>query len=270
MHGGIAVGISVVVALAYVVSIHAFKPPTINGKSRDHVEVIRHRIRRVLVLCVGLVMSVPLVVTVLEYGASLSGLGHVYSRLLLVPTSVRAEVGNCGYCLGMICALYVGPILNLVYEHGPENVARWLCRQYTSLHGFRDHVFAPVTEELIYRAVIITVMTTTDFDDTRVMVFTPILFGVAHIHHAYELIKHQHMEIKPVMMSAALQMSYTTLFAIIVNYVFMKYHTFWGCVIIHSGCNLMGFPEVVDGPVWKQVGYYVLLPMGAYWFYRLL
>lgn len=42
------------------------------------------------------------------------------------------------------------------------------------------------------------------------------------------------------------QFAYTTVFGWFAAHLFLRYHSFWVVVAVHSLCNAMGFPEFSD------------------------
>lgn len=69
---------------------------------------------------------------------------------------------------------------------------------------------------------------------------------VAHLHHAWEnyrtLGKTKDAFIQALCISM-FQFTYTTVFGWYVSYLFLKTGNLWPCVLCHSFCNIMGFPD---------------------------
>ncbi|PSK77464.1 hypothetical protein CJJ07_002728 [Candidozyma auris] len=116
--------------------------------------------------------------------------------------------------------------------------------EYASLWGFRDHVFAPVTEELIYRALVLCILQPVVSSTWALTVYTPMLFGLAHLHHGWSLYK-QGTSLVTVLFTAAFQFLYTTVFGILANRVYLESgNNLWCAIVTHSTCNLGGFPSL--------------------------
>lgn len=262
MEANLSLGLGVAVAASYVASIHGFKPRELRGKDRNDVAVIYHRFVNVSVVCVGLIVVEPWLMV-------WQGRGHGwhdnFRHLYLVPTSWE-DVYNVGKCLGMMCVLYMGPIFQYLYEK-PDPIRDWK-RAFGNIWGFRDHVFAPVTEEIIYRAILIDILSL-NYTHHNIIRYGPILFGIAHIHHAYELVHVHRLDPMMVAVNTAFQTIYTSGFGILASHVHIKYHNVWCSIVMHSVCNLLGFPGDIKGTTGIKVIYYLLLLLGVYGFYHL-
>lgn len=178
------------------------------------------------------------------------------AALRLVPTSWH-DIYMCGYCFVLALVLYSGPISDEVLS------GQFTVEDFGTIFGFRDLVFAPVTEELIYRAVIDTILTSR-YSTKAVTFGSPLLFGVAHIHHGYALLR-DHRPVAEVVVGVLFQTLYTTLFGTVANVIYMEKGSFWGGVLVHGVCNMMGIP---GGP--ERIGgvYYGMLVggLGGFWY----
>ncbi|KAG2733685.1 hypothetical protein G9P44_003210 [Scheffersomyces stipitis] len=252
--------LSLAVASSYVAAIYFHQPPQVGGKDRNEPHVIRYRFRRITVLCIVLVLALPWIVQDEKYSYM-----DIIRQLGLCPglshsMNVWTDIINIVYSFVLIIVLFVGPIF--LYLVQPHELQDDFINNFTTIHGIRDHIFAPITEELIYRGVILAI--------TQAW-YTPYLFGVAHIHHAYHLYKYKGIQLSMVLFNSAFQFVYTSLFGILANHIYIKYnYNLWCPIVVHMMCNLMGFPSLVpeDGE-WQTV-YYILLVVGLGGFFFLL
>lgn len=121
---------------------------------------------------------------------------------------------------------------------------------------------------------------------TRTVILSPIVFGLAHIHHFYEFrITNPDVPLTMALARTVLQFSYTSLFGIYETFLFICTGSLLAVILVHSFCNSMGLPRVWGRvePWWMSpeeasgsvgtsltVVYYVLLFAGAAAWYRAL
>lgn len=79
---------------------------------------------------------------------------------------------------------------------------------------------------------------------------TPIIFGLAHIHHFYEFrITHPNTPIAAAIIRAVFQLGYTTLFGSYATFLYLRTGSLLAVIFVHSFCNWMGLPRF-----WGRVG----------------
>lgn len=118
--------------------------------------------------------------------------------------------------------------------------------------GWRNFVAGPVTEELLFRSLIVPLhLLITPAPSPAALIFaTPLYFGIAHIHHFYEYtLTHPFTPTLPAMLRSLLQFGYTTVFGWYVTFLFLRTGNVWGVVLVHTFCNWMGLPRI-----WGRVG----------------
>ncbi|KAH3903634.1 CAAX prenyl protease SCDLUD_001279 [Saccharomycodes ludwigii] len=104
--------------------------------------------------------------------------------------------------------------------------------------GFRNYVFGPITEEIVYTGI---TLYNYNFKNYWGL---PLFFGLAHIHHGYELY-HENKSLLNIVVIVFIQLSYTTLFGYLTNTIYLKYNgNLMGCILFHSFANYMGFPSL--------------------------
>ena len=254
MNNWMSLGLSIAVAMAYVVSIYSFRPPEIIGKDRDDLAVIYHRFKSVTIMCGMVMMIIPMIME----GDFIEN----FKAFRLFPHQIDAWIG-CWRVFITMSVLYMGPIW--LYIKDTWDVKQWKhdgMYNFTTVYGIRDHIFAPITEEFIYRAVIFHILEVR-FAAKSIILWSPLLFGIAHIHHGYHLIREKNLSMAMVVMNGVFQTVYTSLFGVLANYVLYKYDNVWCCVVIHSYCNVMGFPEMR----WDY-GYMGMIVGGIVGFYK--
>lgn len=236
--------LSSAISYSYVASIKVAEPLHIKNPHRDDRAVIEYRLRRVTELCFALMVAVPILVTyVLRYYPTLQ---QSIRQLGIVPGFTNTynwkyDLWNILLCFGKMCILYCGPLVT--YMLSSPSIVQDMKEEYASLWGFRDHLFAPVTEELIYRALILCILQPVVSSTWALTVYTPMLFGLAHLHHGWSLYK-QGTSLVTVLFTAAFQFLYTTVFGILANRVYLESgNNLWCAIVTHSTCNLGGFPS---------------------------
>lgn len=122
---------------------------------------------------------------------------------------------------------------------------------------------------------------------TKTIFVSPLVFGLAHVHHLYEFrITHPNVPVRAAILRSVFQLGYTTLFGAYATFVYLRSGSLLAVVGMHMLCNAMGLPRVYgavkgrgggrtgEEPVsvargWS-VAYYVLLVVGAVGWYKQL
>jgi len=125
--------------------------------------------------------------------------------------------------------------------------------------SIRMLVFAPISEELIFRSVIIllalsAVPVDQPADSFRVALTCPFWFAVAHIHHAFTLWKEEYVPSKDVnqksaflrsiFIRTAVQLTYTTIFGVIAALLYLRTGNIMAPITSHVICNYAQLPNV--------------------------
>lgn len=119
---------------------------------------------------------------------------------------------------------------------------------------------------------------------TGTIFMSPLIFGLAHLHHFYEFrITHPRTPLPVAIARSLLQLSYTSLFGAYATFLFLRTGCLLAVVLVHTFCNCMGLPRLWGqlDPYWLREGdpkvassrkiwtgvYYVLLVGGliAWW-----
>ncbi|KAI4175428.1 MAG: hypothetical protein LQ343_001627 [Gyalolechia ehrenbergii] len=286
---------SVAYTLLYVIPFYlssTTRPsPTL---SRDAPSVIRARIRFV---SVSVTLSTIITVYVLATRANASRL-EILRLVGWYPLGILEVVKS----LLLTALLFIGPLFERVVIEGRwkdwirgqtirESLGSWI--------GWRNYVAGPVTEEILFRSLLVPLHLLTTLPSTRVVLFTPLYFGIAHVHHFYEFIlTHPHTPMAPSIIRSLIQFTYTTIFGWYATFVFIRTGNVIAVTLAHTFCNWAGLPRVwgraeprvaIGGPIirgkedsgsepgreaeanWAwSAAYYVLLIAGAVGFQQSL
>lgn len=119
--------------------------------------------------------------------------------------------------------------------------------------GYRNLVVAPISEELVFRALTIPLFLLAKMSPLRIVFVTPLVFGLAHLHHLFAFLQSRTPSnqrfpplstwIKGILLSA-FQFTYTSLFGFFAAFVFLRTGNLWAVIVAHSFCNKMGVPRL--------------------------
>lgn len=120
---------------------------------------------------------------------------------------------------------------------------------------------------------------------TTTVFLSPLVFGLAHLHHFYEFrITHPQVPVMFGLLRSLMQLGYTTLFGAYATFLFLRSGSLIAVFVVHAFCNCMGLPRVwgrvypavvIDERgqsyrpyvMWTVV-YYIVLVAGAVGWYR--
>ena len=144
--------------------------------------------------------------------------------------------------------LFAGPLFEKGIVEG-----RWrdwiegqpLYESLSSWMGWRNFVAGPITEELLFRSLLVSLHLLTTLSATRVILLTPLYFGIAHIHHFYEFkLTHLHTPLLPALLRSLIQFAYTTVFGWYATFVFLRTGNVVAVILVHTFCNWCGLPRL--------------------------
>ncbi|KAL8585124.1 hypothetical protein ACOMHN_013140 [Nucella lapillus] len=229
-----AVLLCLLFAVIYVGSLYVWGGTT--GKDRDHPDVIKRRFMSVGVVCT---VAAPLLWV---FGTSSTDeKAHTILEWMgirfygLIPATVIP--------LLITMVLFLGPL----YLHYMDGVFRlYLEPRYwtTSIQNYvwlRNHLVAPFSEELIFRAAMLPLLVPA-FGMGWSIFLCPLFFGVAHFHHMIEKVIHKQSEVSEALKQTVFQIAYTTVFGAYSAFLFLRTGHLMAPVIAHAFCNHMGFP----------------------------
>jgi len=96
----------------------------------------------------------------------------------------------------------------------------------------RNLIVGPVTEEIVFRGFVISVLIKGGFDLQTSFVLSIVFFALAHAHHIYHS--------KPI--EVIFILFQTTIFGALSAFLFVRTETIFASTISHTFCNFMGFP----------------------------
>ncbi|KAH6671624.1 CAAX prenyl protease [Plectosphaerella plurivora] len=273
-----ACGILIIYTLVYVLPLYgstATRPsPTL---SRDDPAVIRARIRSVRSSTTVCLLSTFLIL--LYFGQ-----GTIWAHLHAMgfwPVGFRETLAT----LTLTGTLFAGPLYETLFIDGwwRDMISTQAWRQtWTSLITWRNIVVGPVTEELLFRSAAVPLFLLARLSMVKTIFLTPVIFGLAHIHHFYEFrITHPRVPLAAAVARSVMQFTYTTLFGAYATYLFIRTGSLLAAVAAHAFCNAMGLPRVWGRvePYWLShlssdihqkaclkwtVIYYIILVLGAW------
>ncbi|KAF9077679.1 hypothetical protein BDP27DRAFT_1208383 [Rhodocollybia butyracea] len=219
-----------------------------NERWRDDPDVIKSRITAVsiaTVLCVGIICWIHQSVPV-----ALAGLG----LWPFLPSSLSSIY--CTLAPHLVTPLlFLGPLYASFLSSSSryDSLAARTRTLFFNWAGLRNYVVAPITEEIVFRACVLSVYQLSPklASSKASLVFTtPLNFGLAHLHHAWETYNRfgrTQAALKRAILSSVFQMAYTTLFGAHCAYLFLQTgHSIFVPITAHVFCNIMGFPEFAE------------------------
>ncbi|KAI1619506.1 prenyl protein peptidase [Exophiala viscosa] len=232
--------LSVVFTLLYVVPFYLFQAtrpsPTLN---RDAPSVIRARIRTVTLACV-VASSATLYLLVVTAKLTALDAAHLLGWW---PVRMVDVFKSCALTL----LLFLGPVWEKLFIEGHWDDlrrGRKLVESLKSWQGYRNYVAGPITEEVIFRSILVPLHLLAKVSPTKVVFLTPLYFGIAHVHHFYEFtLTHPHTPLLPALLRSVFQFGYTTLFGWFAAFIYLRTSSLYACVIIHAFCNWVGLPR---------------------------
>ncbi|KAH9887992.1 hypothetical protein C8Q73DRAFT_656137 [Cubamyces lactineus] len=153
-------------------------------------------------------------------------------------------------CL-VIPVLYLGPLFADWLAETLPFQQRWsvkgnLLPLFTTLIGLRNYVVGPITEEIVFRACMLAVYHMAGASRTKMIFLTPLVFGFAHLHHAWDTYNRYGRTASAAriaILSTLFQLTYTSLFGFHCAYLFLRTGSLLPPTVSHVFCNIMGFPQ---------------------------
>ncbi|KAH8112766.1 hypothetical protein DFH11DRAFT_1603784 [Phellopilus nigrolimitatus] len=152
----------------------------------------------------------------------------------------------------IVPALFLGPLYatflsgTLPFQQSWDFHEDFVLR-ISTWEGFRNHVMAPITEEITYRACVLSVYKLSGYSKNAMIWVAPCWFGTAHIHHAFETYKRLGKTadaLRTALLSTVFQFIYTTVFGWLCSFLFIRTGSVSVPIIAHMFCNIMGFPDL--------------------------
>ncbi|KDQ12107.1 hypothetical protein BOTBODRAFT_134995 [Botryobasidium botryosum FD-172 SS1] len=212
---------------------------------RNHPSVIKARLRAAVIstcLCCFVVMAL-----LWQINSREASLKRALTVLGLLPSNLSLRT-----ILPHLIAplLYTGPLYSHFLSSYLPFQRNWSFQRDVkeligSWQGLRNFIVAPITEEIVFRSCIVSVALHADISFTRIVFLTPLWFGAAHIHHAYETYitgGRTSLALKRAIIMSGAQLTYTTLFGWYTTYLFLRTRSIYPPITAHIFCNVMGIP----------------------------
>jgi prenyl protein peptidase len=151
--------------------------------------------------------------------------------------------------LALTFLLYLGPLFERAFVEGELRDLRRrglaaVVESLSSWQGYRNYIAGPITEEIIFRSVLIPIHLIAKISPSKIVFLTPLYFGIAHVHHFYEFtLTHPHTPLLPAILRTVFQFTYTTMFGWFAAFIYVRTGSLFSCIIIHSFCNWVGLPR---------------------------
>ncbi|XP_017573841.1 CAAX prenyl protease 2 isoform X6 [Pygocentrus nattereri] len=202
--------------------------------------------------------------------------------LALLGIRIEGSVPAAVLPLILTMVLFLGPLIQMAMD-SPKGLVHEVKSGFSlknvtdclrDLCWLRNHVVAPLTEELVFRASMLPILAPCT-GPTAAIFIAPLFFGVAHFHHVIEQLRFGHDSVLDILVCAGkmscskceyvcllsilpgmselsvmffcfsvFQFSYTSVFGAYTAFIFTRTGHLVGPVLCHSFCNWMGFPAL--------------------------
>eukprot|EP00117_Sycon_ciliatum_P013655 scpid84150/ scgid14232/ CAAX prenyl protease 2; Farnesylated proteins-converting enzyme 2; Prenyl protein-specific endoprotease 2; Protein severas len=208
----------------------------VSRKARDHPETM---VRRMIVAVVVMPVVSIIVLTLLSSRDTTDKAMPLYEWL--------------GFRTHRLWYAILCPIVLVTVGYGSEYLHRILNREplldvgdLLCLHGFRNIIAAPLAEEFVFRSCMLPLLLP-HWSVTICVFLAPAIFGVAHLHLAWEAYRNGE-RIQRLILVACAQICYTTLFGAFSAFLFLRTGHFVACYLSHAYCNMLGLPNFGEIP----------------------
>ena len=221
--------------------------------SRDAPAVIKARVRAVGLTCLACTVVTAYV---------LAFYGHADPRETLHLVGLwPVNIIDILKVLALVMILFTCSIYENVLVDGEWrawSLAAFRDAVWDNWIGYRNLVVAPASEEIVFRSLSIPLFLLAKMDPVRIVFVTPLIFGLAHLHHLVEFLTSRTPDghrIPPFgvwiagVLRSTFQFAYTSLFGFFAAFVFLRTGNLFACILAHSFCNRMGVPRL-----WGRVG----------------
>jgi len=163
--------------------------------------------------------------------------------------------------------LFIGPLYARYLAETLPFQTKWsikydLIYTFTSWQGLRNFIFAPITEEVVFRACVLSVYQLSGMSMISMIFISPMNFGAAHIHHTWDIFNRYgrtRSAAKRAVITCFFQFVYTTLFGSYCSFLFIRTGSLFPPLVAHSFCNAMGLPQIVtEMKTWPHRKYAII------------
>lgn len=208
----------------FVLSLYAVDP----GLPRDHPTTIRRRVTAILCTC----LVAPGYLWLWSDGAA----SDKTSLLELLGVRWAGLIQALLYPLVLVAVLYTGPIVQHVTSDEP-----WYTNERSEII-VRNYLVAPFAEEFVFRGCMVPLLLPS-LGATRTILFCPLFFGLAHVHHIVELAKRGDVSLLAACGVTLVQVCYTSIYGMFSAFLLLRTGHLVSAIITHAFCNFMGFPD---------------------------
>ncbi|GBB86271.1 hypothetical protein RclHR1_01270017 [Rhizophagus clarus] len=225
--------------------------------TKDHPHVILNRGFSVIITCLISFTGVWFLIRLCGgFENSASILTEINTTWVLLgfsfPSRLYYLLNTVLIPLGLSMSLFIGPLfIKFLDKELPFQAAfNWRDDVFDyigSLIGFRNLIFAPMTEEFVFRCCMVPLLALANFSHAQIIFLSPLVFGIAHVHHAWETYVSRGRTVeaaKVAILISGFQLTYTTLFGWYATFLFMRTGHFIPPFFAHMFCNIMGFPSI--------------------------
>ncbi|KAI6114244.1 CAAX protease self-immunity-domain-containing protein [Pisolithus sp. B1] len=179
--------------------------------------------------------------------------GNELDRFTLLPLTLsRLGITFSGLLPFLVTpVLYLGPLYSRFLVGTLPFQRNWTYQEdfvsvLFSVTGIRNYVVAPITEEVVFRACVLSGYYLANASKARMILLSPLAFGAAHIHHGWEVYNRYGRSpaaFKRAAIGTAFQFAYTTVFGFYCSYLFLRTGSVFPPIAAHVFCNVMGVPQ---------------------------
>ena len=176
-------------------------------------------------------------------------MGPIVTYLLYFATSCRYDIRYDGH-LTLLSSRKGGAAASKGLRRNLTRLYYERVRPHCSLITLRAIVFAPVSEEIVFRALMLPVLAMASEGSgdaaahSRLALLCPAFFALAHLHHMYEKVTKSGMSLRTAAAGTLLQAAYTGVFGHIACLLFLRSGSVVTPVVSHIYCNYMGLPDL--------------------------
>eukprot|EP01066_Platyproteum_vivax_P013576 Platyproteum_vivax@DN6137_c0_g1_i2.p1 len=245
-----AVSFCVFIDILFVASLYVGRPNSSLSEDASDPKVIRRRACTVTIVTITACLIVFLFVARPSNRSLISTLG--------LQITVRS-FNRCVIACFLVLILYTGYFLDAgirtvdgTFDWAPYLIDFW--------QWFRNMFFAPIVEELVFRASFAALLLHSGVPSHSVILGAPFLFGIAHAHHMFY--NWQYGAQTAIVMFVS-QFFYTSLFGAFSTFLLIRCESIYPAMLTHSLCNFLGLPPMewlVKGlPNFPSFVWYILL-----------
>jgi len=240
--------LSAVLAAGFVLSLYVWRDAL--KHNRDDPAVIRKRFASLSVACLVSVLMVYVVARDAppKNMAQVVGDGPGLLTWIGLPANVSALLLSAFLPLFLTAVIFFGPIVVYLYSDSIPSLLQAgvsLLSPANRLFTLRNLVLGPLFEEIVFRGCVCSIMIAGGWGEGFTVLASPILFGLAHVHHLLDMVRSRGYSMKQAIQAAVFQLSYSTIFGIYASFLFIRTGTLIAPTICHSFCNLLGFPDLM-------------------------